>query len=69
MPWNTHRPEGELGKIPISSNQFFLVYQLVMGIAFFCYFYQTIRKNKGSFDDDLKNKQAKYSAKKTYFKR
>jgi len=35
-----------------------------MGIESFCYFYQTIRKNKGSFYDDLKNKQAKYSAKK-----
>jgi hypothetical protein len=39
MPWNTHRPEGELGKIPISSNQFFLVYQSVMGIVSFCYLY------------------------------
>jgi hypothetical protein len=60
MPGITHRPAGELGKIPIRTNQFFLVYQTVIGVVSFCYFYQTTRKIRAA-STTFKNKRAKYS--------
>jgi hypothetical protein len=42
MPWITHRSAGELGKTPISSNQFFFVYQSVMRIYLFVFLVKQI---------------------------
>ena len=59
MPMITHRLAGEVEKIPIRTNQFFFVYQSVMGIESFCYFYQTIRKIRAA-STTFKNKPDKH---------
>jgi hypothetical protein len=35
MPWNTHRPEGELGKIPIEQINFSLSNSQLRGLDLF----------------------------------
>jgi hypothetical protein len=68
MPWINHRPADELGKNPSELINFSLsISQLWESYLFVIYI--TIIKIKGAFDDDLKNKRTKYSAKKAYFKR
>jgi hypothetical protein len=60
MPGINHRPAGELGKKPIRTNQFFFVYQSVMGIVSFWFFYQTTRKIRAA-STTFKNKRDKHS--------